>query len=109
MNALLIYPIFPPTFWSFEGVLQLIGRKALLPPLGLATVAALLPQDWNFRLVDRNVTTLTEADWAWADMVLLSGMIVQREDFLHLIRRWALCDLRAGGGRGRGLRLPSAG
>src|ERR1700685_1665237 len=86
MNALRLYPIFPPTFWSFEGILQLVGRKALLPPLGLVTVAALLPQDWNFRLVDRNVTSLTEEDWAWADIVFLSGMIVQRADFLGVIR-----------------------
>lgn len=85
MNALLIYPIFPPTFWSFEGILRLVGRRALLPPLGLVTVAALLPQDWTFRLIDRNVTTLTEDDWAWADVVFLSGMIVQRADFIQLI------------------------
>ncbi len=85
MRVLLISPIFPKTFWSFEGVLKLVGRKALIPPLGLATVAALLPQDWQFRLIDRNVDALGEADWAWADLVMLSGMIVQKDDMLSLI------------------------
>jgi radical SAM superfamily enzyme YgiQ (UPF0313 family) len=86
MNALLVYPLFPQTFWSFEGALALVGRKALLPPLGLITVAALLPQEWNLRLIDRNVTPLTEREWAWADVVLLSAMIVQKNDFLGIIR-----------------------
>ncbi len=86
MNALLLYPRFPKTFWSFESVLKLVGRKALLPPLGLATVAAMLPKDWNLKLIDRNVGELTESDWGWADIILLSAMIVQREDFLGLVR-----------------------
>ncbi|NEO84321.1 MAG: B12-binding domain-containing radical SAM protein, partial [Spirulina sp. SIO3F2] len=56
MKALLIYPIFPKSFWSFEKTLELVGRKAMLPPLGLITVGAMLPQDWELRLVDRNVS-----------------------------------------------------
>ncbi|MEN9223718.1 MAG: hypothetical protein Q6M04_14885, partial [Thermostichus sp. BF3_bins_97] len=63
MNVLLFSPIFPKTFWSFERVLKLVGRQVLLPPLGLITVAALLPQEWHFRLVDRNVSPGKEADW----------------------------------------------
>ena len=55
MNALLLYPLFPKSFWSFEKTLELVGRKAMLPPLGLITVAAILPQEWDFKLVDRNV------------------------------------------------------
>src|SRR5689334_4060080 len=86
MRALLIYPIFPPSFWSFEETIRLAGHKAMLPPLGLVTVAALLPQDWEFKLVDRNVREVTEAEWAWADIVMLSAMIVQKEDLLAQIR-----------------------
>jgi radical SAM superfamily enzyme YgiQ (UPF0313 family) len=86
MRVLMLYPLFPPSFWSFEETIALAGRKAMLPPLGLVTVAALLPQDWEFKLVDRNVRDVTEAEWDWAEMVMLSAMIVQREDLLHLIR-----------------------
>lgn len=86
MRALLVYPTFPKTFWSFEQVLALVGRKALMPPLGLLTVAALLPNDWEFRLADLNVRPLTEADWAWADIILLSAMIVQKADLVAQIR-----------------------
>ena len=86
MRVLLLYPIFPTSFWSFDKALELIGRKVSLPPLGLITVAAILPQTWEFRLVDRNVRPETEADWDWADLVIISGMIVQKADMLHLIR-----------------------
>lgn len=86
MRTLLIYPRFPQSFWSFERALALVNRKALLPPLGLITVAALLPQEWEFRLVDRNVRDVTEAEWEWADLVILSAMIVQKEDFGEQIR-----------------------
>ncbi|WP_072620073.1 B12-binding domain-containing radical SAM protein [Spirulina major] len=82
MNVLLIYPLFPKSFWSFEKTLELVGRKAMLPPLGLATVAAILPQEWSFKLCDRNVSTLTEAEWDWAELIVLSGMIVQKDDML---------------------------
>jgi len=85
MRILFLYPLFPPSFWSFEKTIELAGRKAMLPPLGLVTVAALLPQDWEFRLVDRNVRDITEEEWAWADMVMLSGMIVQKKDMHFLI------------------------
>ncbi len=85
MRVLLIYPIFPQSFWSFEKALELVDRKAMLPPLGLITVAAILPQTWEFRLVDRNVDTLSEDDWNWADLVILSAMIVQKGDFLAQI------------------------
>lgn len=86
MRALLIYPIFPKSFWSFEKALALTNRKALLPPLGLITVAAILPQTWEFRLVDRNVSQITEADWDWAELVVLSAMLVQKEDFRDQIQ-----------------------
>ncbi|TVQ53638.1 MAG: DUF4070 domain-containing protein [Spirulina sp. DLM2.Bin59] len=86
MNVLLIYPLFPKTFWSFEKTLALVGRKAMLPPLGLVTVAAILPQTWDYRLCDRNIGEISEADWDWAELVILSGMIVQRDDFIAQIR-----------------------
>lgn len=86
MRVLLLYPLFPKSFWSFEKAIHLIGRKAFLPPLGLITVAAILPQEWEFRLVDRNVSELTEADWHWADMVIISAMIVQKPDMMAMIR-----------------------
>lgn len=86
MRVLLLYPRFPKSFWSFEKTLSLVDRKALLPPLGLVTVAAILPQTWEFKLVDLNVRPATEAEWAWADLVVLSAMIVQRQDLLSQIR-----------------------
>jgi radical SAM superfamily enzyme YgiQ (UPF0313 family) len=86
MKALLIYPVFPKSFWSFERTIQLIGRKTFLPPLGLITVAALLPQDWEMKLVDRNIRNVTEAEWEWADIIILSGMIVQKSDLLAQIQ-----------------------
>lgn len=82
MRVLLVYPLFPQSFWSFDETVRLIGRKAMLPPLGLITVAAMMPTDWEFKLVDRNVRDITEEEWAWADMVMLSAMIVQKAD-LH--------------------------
>jgi len=80
MRALLVYPKFRDSYWSFEKALELIGKRAMMPPLGLITVAAILPQDWEFRLRDRNVETVSDEDWAWADLVLLSGMLVQKDD-----------------------------
>ncbi|MGG6293380.1 B12-binding domain-containing radical SAM protein [Leptolyngbya sp. AN02str] len=86
MKALLVYPIFPPTFWSYEKILELVDRKVLLPPLGLVTVAAILPQEWEFKLVDRNIRPVTEEEWEWADLVILSAMIVQKQDLLDQVR-----------------------
>ncbi|PIQ48753.1 MAG: B12-binding domain-containing radical SAM protein [Cytophagales bacterium CG12_big_fil_rev_8_21_14_0_65_40_12] len=86
MNILLSYPIFPTSFWSFEKAVQGIGKKAFMPPLSLVTVAALLPQEWNYRLKDRNIEPVTEDDWEWADMVMFSGMIAQKEDFMGQIK-----------------------
>ena len=86
MNVLLSYPIFPTSFWSFEKAVQGIGKKAFMPPLSLVTVAALLPQEWNYRLKDRNIESVTEEDWEWADMVMFSGMIAQKEDYMSQIK-----------------------
>ncbi|MBO3458061.1 B12-binding domain-containing radical SAM protein [Aetokthonos hydrillicola Thurmond2011] len=87
MRVLLVYPIFPKTFWSYEKILALVDRKVLLPPLGLVTVAAILPQEWEFKLVDRNIRPVTEEEWAWADVVIFSAMIVQKQDLLEQIKQ----------------------
>jgi radical SAM superfamily enzyme YgiQ (UPF0313 family) len=83
MNVLMLYPKFPEeTFWnsSRTGGL-LMHRPAIMPPLGLLTVASHLPEDFQARLVDRNVSEESESDWAWADVVFLSLMLVQWEDY----------------------------
>ncbi|MBX2862953.1 MAG: B12-binding domain-containing radical SAM protein [Leptolyngbyaceae cyanobacterium MAG.088] len=85
MRVLLLYPLFPTSFWSWDKILELTGRKALLPPLGLITVGAILPQTWDFKLVDRNVRDITDQEWDWAELVILSGMIVQKPDLLAQI------------------------
>ncbi|WP_420239202.1 B12-binding domain-containing radical SAM protein [Telmatobacter bradus] len=87
MNALLIYPKFPETFWSFKYALAFLGKRAAQPPLGLMTVAALLPKEWQKRLVDTNVERLRDRDLDWADVVLLSGMHIQHEDLAAVIER----------------------
>jgi radical SAM superfamily enzyme YgiQ (UPF0313 family) len=87
MRILLAYPEFPDTFWSFKHALKFIRKKAAAPPLGLLTVAAMLPAEWEKRLVDLNVTDLTPADLAWADYVFVSAMIVQRAAAQALIAR----------------------
>lgn len=95
MKILLVYPRFPDTFWSFKHALRFVNKSAALPPLGLITVAAMLPADWELRLVDLNIAELSDADGsteladglAWADMVFLSAMIVQRESARAVIAR----------------------
>ncbi len=87
MNVLLIYPKFPDTFWSFNYALRFIGKRAAFPPLGLLTVAALLPDTFQKRLVDVNVNGLTDEDLSWADMVFISGMTVQRDSAKQIIAR----------------------
>ncbi len=86
MRALLIYPQFPLSFWCHTKTLELVGKKAVLPPLNAMTVAAILPQEWEFKLVDRRVRAVTEDEWEWAELVVISGMIVQQEDYLEHIR-----------------------
>lgn len=99
MNILLVYPCFMDTFWSFHYALDFLGKKASSPPLGLATVAAMLPGDWNKRLVDMNVADLKQSDLEWADMVFLSAMSVQRKSAHKTIARCNAAGVRvvAGG------------
>ncbi|MBN1311486.1 MAG: B12-binding domain-containing radical SAM protein [Anaerolineae bacterium] len=87
MRILLVYPEFPDTFWSFKHALKFIRKKAGAPPLGLLTVAAMLPHGWEKRLVDLNATSLSQDDLAWADYVFISAMVVQRDSAQALIAR----------------------
>jgi radical SAM superfamily enzyme YgiQ (UPF0313 family) len=87
MNILLIYPEFPDTFWSFKHALRFVRKKSSSPPLGLLTVAAMLPAEWPRRLVDLNVTRLTPDDLAWGDCAFISAMTVQRSSARQLIAR----------------------
>ena len=99
MNALLLYPELPDTFWSFKHALSFVGKRASLPPLGLLTVAAMLPPAWQRRLVDLNLRDLRSADLAWADLVFLSAMNVQRDAARKIIDqcRQARVPVVAGG------------
>ncbi|MHB8122128.1 MAG: B12-binding domain-containing radical SAM protein [Desulfuromonadaceae bacterium] len=87
MKILLVYPDYPDTFWSFRHALKFIGRKASFPPLGLLTVAAMLPSGWEKRLVDLNVHPLVDEDLLWADYVFISAMTVQRISAEEVITR----------------------
>jgi radical SAM superfamily enzyme YgiQ (UPF0313 family) len=86
MRALLINPEFPKFFWSMPELCHIHGCKSSTAPLGLITVAALLPADWQLRLVDLNTGALTEADWEWAEIILFSAMDVQMSSLQELIK-----------------------
>ena len=87
MNILMVYPKYPNTFWSFKHILKFISRKAAFPPLGLLTIASMLPKNWRKRLVDVNVRELLDEDILWADMVFISAMIIQKESSKEIIKR----------------------
>lgn len=98
-KILLISPRTPNTFWSFKHVLRFVAKQAAFPPLGLITVAAMLPRDWSLKVVDLNVEPLADADLRWADCVFLSAMIVHRESVREIARRCTALGVRivAGG------------
>ncbi len=87
MNILLVYPRYPDTFWSFKHVLRFVSKKAAFPPLGLLTVASMLPAEWNKKLVDVNVRRLRDKDIRWADMVFVSAMLIQTDSAREIMRR----------------------
>ena len=87
VNALLVYPENPVTFWSFDEALKISGKKSAFPPLGLLTIAGMLPETYNLRLVDMNVTPLREEDLTWADIVLTSSMIIHWRSLEEVIAR----------------------
>jgi radical SAM superfamily enzyme YgiQ (UPF0313 family) len=87
MKILFVNPQCPDTFWSFKYALKFISKKSAFPPLGLLTVAAMLPENWEKRLVDMNVTRLTDSDIKWADFVFVTAMAVQRDSAVSVIER----------------------
>src|SRR5579864_9782196 len=87
VKALMVWPRFPPSFWGFEGVLEMIPERAMTPPLGLITVAALCPASWNIRLIDRAFEELTDDDLRWAGLVMVSAMHAQRADAIQILSR----------------------
>jgi radical SAM superfamily enzyme YgiQ (UPF0313 family) len=86
MRVLLLNPDFPSNFWSFDSVMELLGKRAHSPPLGLLTVAAFLPEHWEARLVDERIRPVDDADWEWCDLVFIGGMHVQCVGILAGIR-----------------------
>jgi radical SAM superfamily enzyme YgiQ (UPF0313 family) len=86
-HLLLVYPEFPKTYWGMQYSLPLFGKKALMPPLGLLTIAAMTPPDYEVRLVDLNCTPLTDDDLAWADMVCFSAMLPQKRSLFDTASR----------------------
>lgn len=87
MKILLIYPETPSSFWSFKDALKFVSKKAAEPPLGLITVAALLPGNWEKKLIDMNVSRLEDHHLLWADYVFLGGMNIQINSFREVIKR----------------------
>jgi len=87
LKILLVYPQYPDTFWGFKHALKIISKKAAYPPLGLLTVAAMLPDEWEKKLVDMNVTSLNDEDLKWADYVFISAMVVQKNSVKEVIAR----------------------
>src|SRR5215469_13709458 len=87
MKVLLIYPQNPDTFWSFKHVLRFVSKRSTFPPLGLLTIAAMLPRDWNLKLVDLNVERLKDSDLLWADYVMISAMIIHKPSVNEVVAR----------------------
>jgi radical SAM superfamily enzyme YgiQ (UPF0313 family) len=87
MKALLVSPRLPLSFWNFQNVLKIIDKKAVYIPLGLITAAALMPRDWDLKLVDMNAQRLTDGQIRWADMVFAGAMIVQKESMREVVDR----------------------
>ena len=86
MKILLVYPRYPDTLWSFRHAVRISTKKAVFPPLGLLTVASMLPPEWDKKLIDMNVSKLTDRDILWADYVFISAMVIQRESTEDVIQ-----------------------
>ncbi|HME00220.1 MAG TPA: radical SAM protein [Terriglobia bacterium] len=87
LKVLMVWPRFPSSFWSFDGILDLVPIETDQPPLGLLTVAALCPKSWTLRLIDRSFEDLLDSDILWADLVMVSGMRVQKDDIRETLLR----------------------
>src|ERR1044072_7814941 len=99
MNALLVYPEFPNTYWSFKHALRLAGKRSAYPPLGLMTLSSMLPSTWERRPVDMNVQELTDDHLRWADIVFARAMVVQQHSLREVINRCKAfnCRVAVGG------------
>ena len=86
MKVMLINPESPMSYWSFPEQMKLTGARTLLPPLGLITVAALLPQDWEIRLVDLMAQPVSDLDLSWPDVVMITGMYIHKKSMISLIQ-----------------------
>lgn len=84
-RVLLVYPKFPPSYWGYEYALEFVGKKSSMPPLGLLTVAGMLPPDFDVRLVDLNVRALESADLEWSDVIFTSTMLVQKDSLEEVV------------------------
>jgi len=98
LKILLVYPEFPDTFWSFRNAVRVSSKKAVFPPLGLLTVASMLPEEWEKKLVDMNTGRLRDSDIQWADYVFISAMVVQRQSTKDVIRRCRELGVKTVGG-----------
>jgi hypothetical protein len=85
MNILLVYPVYPDSFWSFKHALKFVSKKASFPPLGLLTIASMLPDNWNKKLIDMNTVNLKDKDILWADFVFISAMSIQSQSANEVI------------------------
>ena len=99
MKVLLLYPQYPESFWSFQYALPFINKKAAHPPLGLLTVAAMLPAAWDKRLIDLNARKVTDDDLRWADYVFISAMAIQKPSVKEILNRCQVLGVKtvAGG------------
>lgn len=98
MKILLVYPEYPVTFWSFKYALNFIHKKSNLPPLGILTVAAMLPEDWDLELVDMNVAPLRDSQIRRADYVMISAMNIQQDSVRTVIDRCKKLNTKTVGG-----------
>lgn len=87
LKAVLVWPKFPGSYWSFAGMMELLPEKVVMPPLGLITIASLCPPDWTLRLVDEALEELTDEDILWADLVMVGGMEVQKDGIHEVLKR----------------------
>ena len=81
----MLYPVMPDTLWAMHHFLEVIGKKATYPPLGLLTIAAMLPEEWDKRVVDLNVRPVEDQEIQWADFVFLSAMNVQEASVKEIV------------------------
>lgn len=98
MKVLLVYPKCPDTYWSFRHAMPFIGKRAAFPPLGLLTVAAMLPESWEPRLIDLNTDRLSDHDLRWADYVFIGAMTVQRDSAREVLARCLSLGVKTVGG-----------